>query len=56
MQSTFFSKDFLETLNLRALNRFSLDQDFSEIDLTWSSQVPELEKKLDQGAHGKKCT
>ena len=39
-----FSKDFLETLNLRALNRFSLDQDFSEIDLTCSSQVPELEK------------
>ena len=39
-----FSKDFLETLNLRALNKFSLDQDFSKIDLTCSSQVPELEK------------
>ena len=39
-----FSKDFLETLNLRALNTFSLDQDFSEIYLTCSSQVPKLEK------------
>ena len=34
-------KDFLKTLYLRALNRSSLDQDFSEIDLTCSSQVPE---------------
>ena len=38
-----FSKDFLETLNLRALYRFSLDQNFSDIDLTCSSRVPELE-------------
>ena len=44
MQEYFFSKDFLETLNLRALNRFSLDQDFSKIYLTCSSKVPELEK------------
>ena len=43
MQSK-FSKDLLETLNLRALNKFSLDKDFSDIDLTCSSQVPELEK------------
>ena len=39
-----FSKDFLETLNLRALSTFSLDQDFFEICLTCSSQVPALEK------------
>ena len=50
-----FSKHFLKTLNLKALNRLSLDQDFSEIDLTCSSQVPEL-KKLDQNAYGKKCS
>ena len=40
MQNIFFSKDFLETLNLRAFNKFSLDQDFSDIDLTCSSQLP----------------
>ena len=39
-----FSKDFLETLNLRAFNKFSLDQDFSYIDLTCSSQLPVFEK------------
>ena len=39
-----FSKDFLETLNLRAFNKLSLDQNFSETDLTCSSQVSELEK------------
>ena len=32
MQGTFFSKDSLETLYLRALIKFSLDLDFSEID------------------------
>ena len=31
-------KDF--TLNLRALNKLSLDPDFSEIDFNCSSQVP----------------
>ena len=40
----FFSKDFLETLNLRAFNKFSLDQDFSDIDLTWPFQIPVFEK------------
>ena len=39
-----FSKDFLETLNLRAFNKFSLDQDFSDIDLICSSQLPLFEK------------
>ena len=35
-----FSKDFLETLNLSAFNKISLNQDFSDIDLTCSSQLP----------------
>ena len=43
-QNIFFSKDFLETLNLRAFNKFSLDQDFSDIYLTCSSQLPVFEK------------
>ena len=49
----FFSRDFLETLNLRALNKFSLDQDFSDIDLTCFPNYQYL-KKLDPGAYGKK--
>ena len=39
-----FSEDFLETLNLRAFNKLSLDQDFSDIDLTCSYQLPVFEK------------
>ena len=48
MQNIFFSKDFLETLNLRAFNKFSLDQDFSDLDLTCSSQLPVFEKSKTQ--------
>ena len=49
----YFSKEFLETLNLKIFNKFSLDQDFSDINLTWSSQLPVFGKK-DPGAYGKK--
>ena len=49
----YFSKELLETLNLKVFNKFSLDQDFSDINLTWSSQLPVFGKK-DPGAYGKK--
>ena len=44
MQNIFFSKDFLKTLNLRAFNKFSLDQDFSDLYLTCSSQLSVFKK------------
>ena len=37
------SKVFLETLILRVFNKFSLDQDFSDIDVTCSTQLPVFE-------------